>query len=167
VRPSLLPDYQALHAQGKFPGLSIRAHLIAITELVMASGAKTLLDFGCGAGRQYEEECYHVLWGFMPTLYDPAVKAYSKKPTGRFDGVICTDVLEHVPERELDHVIADLVGYARKWCFISVCCRPAKGNKRLLDGRNVHVTIKPPDWWREKLAAAFAGKADLHLAFNP
>jgi hypothetical protein len=164
---SLIPAYRQLHAQGRFPGYSIRAYVPQITELVMASGAKTLLDFGCGAGKQYTEECYHVFWNIMPTLYDPAVPAYSKRPKGTFDGIISTDVMEHIPEDELDDVIADLVGYARLWCFVSVCCRPAKANKNLPDGRNAHVTIKPPEWWREKLDEAFAGKADLHLEFTP
>ena len=67
----------------------------------MASGAKTLLDYGAGQGWQYTEECYHVLWNIMPTLYDPAVAAFHVKPSQRFDGVICTDVLEHIPEAEL------------------------------------------------------------------
>jgi hypothetical protein len=164
---SLIPDYRKLHAQGKFPGYSIRPYLSQITELVMSSGAKTLLDYGCGAGKQYSEECWHVLWDIMPTLYDPAVEAFSRKPIGKFDGVICTDCLEHIPENELDAVIADLAGYSRLWCFISVCCRPAKANKALLDGANVHVTIRPPIWWQRRLAIAFAHRAKLVLEFTP
>lgn len=164
---SLIPAYQRLHQQGKFPGLSIRAYIPQITELVMASGAKTLLDYGCGTGLQYTEECYHVFWNIMPTLYDPAVPAYSQRPTGQFDGVICTDVLEHIPENELDAVVQDLVQFSKMWCFVSVCCRPAKANKNLPDGRNAHVTIRPESWWREKLGKAFAGKAALHLEFTP
>ena len=62
----------------------------------------------------------------MPTLYDPAVQGIDVKPEGQFDGVMCTDVLEHIPEDELDTVIADLAGYAKQWAFIAVCCRPAK-----------------------------------------
>jgi hypothetical protein len=164
---SLIPAYRQLHAQGRFPGFSIRAYVSQITELVMASGARNLLDYGCGAGLQYTEECYHVFWNIMPALYDPAVPKFSRKPVGQFDGVINTDVLEHVPEDELDDVIADLAGYSRLWCFVSVCCRPAKPNKDLPGGINAHVTIKPPDWWREKLGKAFAGKAVLHLEFTP
>lgn len=166
LRHSLIPAYRALHAKGKFPGMSIRPYVIPITELVMASGAKTLLDYGCGEGKQYEIECYHVFWNVMPTLYDPAVARFSQRPSAQFDGVICTDVLEHVPEAELDAVIDDLVGYARLWCFISVCCRPAN-RKYLPDGRNIHVTLKPPAWWRHKLISAFAGRAAMHLEFTP
>jgi hypothetical protein len=165
---SLIPAYTKLHAQGKFPGYSIRPYLMQITELVMASGAKTLLDYGAGQGKQYTKECYHILWNIMPTLYDPAVKEFSKRPQGQFDGVINTDVLEHIPLDELDAVIADLVGYSRLWCFISVCCRPAKPNKNLPGlGINAHVTLKPESWWRETLGEAFANRAKLILEFTP
>lgn len=163
---SLIPAYAALHARGMFPGMSMRRYVIRITELVMESGAKTLLDYGCGAGKQYTEECYHVFWNIMPTLYDPAVPKFSNRPRGQFDGVICTDVLEHVPIDELGEVIADLVGYARLWSFIAVCCRPSD-SKRLPDGRDVHVTIRPQEWWCTTLGAAFDGRAALHLEFTP
>ena len=160
---SLIPAYQSLHREGKFPGYSMCAYIPQITELVMASGAKNLLDYGCGAGKQYTEECYHVFWGILPTLYDPGVPELSKIPAGRFDGVICTDCLEHVPEEELDDVIADLAAYSRLWCFVSVCCRKSK--KWLPDGRNAHVTIMPHEWWRGKLEAALGAR--LHLEFTP
>lgn len=159
----LIPAYQRMHAAGQFRGVSIRAYIPEITELVMASGAKTLLDYGCGAGDQYLVECYHVFWDIMPTMYDPAVPGFSKRPRGQFDGVICTDVLEHVPEDELDGVIADLAGYSRVWCFMSVCCR--KSHKSLPDGRNCHVTIKEPFWWMERLEAALGDR--LHLRITP
>ena len=164
---SLIPVYIKMHERGLFPGYSIRQYLGQITEIVMASGAKTLLDYGAGGGKQYTEECYHVLWNIMPTLYDPAVREFSKRPNGQFDGVICTDVLEHVPITELDAVIADLVDYSRLWCFVSVCCRRAKPNKNLPDGRNAHVTVRPQKWWHEKMDAAFEGRAQLHLEFTP
>jgi hypothetical protein len=164
---SLIPAYRDLHRAGKFPGYSIRPYLVQITELVMESGAKTLLDYGCGAGKQYSAECWHMLWNIMPTLYDPAVAEFSKRPTGQFDGVICTDVLEHVPHEELGSVIGELVAYSRLWCFVSVCCRPAKPNKNLPDGRNAHVTIRPEIWWQRRLEIAFAHRAKVHLEFTP
>ena len=51
----------------------------------------------------------------------------------------------------------DLFGYLKEsdvespsFVFLSIACRPAK-RKRLPDGRDVHVTIKPPKWWDAKL----------------
>lgn len=163
---SLIPQYREMHRGKYFWGRSIRHHLDDIAELVVSSGARTLLDYGCGKGQQYTYKGVHNLWGgIMPTLYDPAVKEYERKPVGHFDGVICTDVLEHIPIEELDDVIADLAGYARIWCFASIYCAPA--TKNLPDGRNVHVTIRKPAWWREKLGRAFNGDAELHLRFRP
>jgi hypothetical protein len=164
---SLIPDYRKLHAKGRFPGYSIAPYLSHIAKMVNASGACTLLDYGCGAGLQYTEKHWHQAWGIMPTLYDPAVKEFSSKPVGEFDGVICTDVLEHVPINELTGVITDLVMFSRRWCFVSVCCRPAKANKTLPSGGNAHVTIRPMEWWDALLRDAFMNHAQLRLMFTP
>jgi hypothetical protein len=168
VNDRLIHAYVGLHAKGRFPGYSIGPYLSEIAKLVEASGAQTLLDYGCGAGLQYTDKRWHEAWGgIMPTLYDPAVEAFSSKPVGQFDGVICTDVLEHVPVDELARVVTDLVLFSRLWCFVSVCCRPAKANKTLPDGRNAHVTIRPPSWWDKLLGDAFKNQAQLRLVFTP
>ena len=165
---SLIPAYRELHRQGKFPGTSIGPYVERIAELVRESGAQTLLDYGCGGGEQYTKHRWHEAWGIMPTIYDPAVPEFALLPYGQFDGVISTDVLEHVPEDELDTVIGDLVRLSRLWCFVSVCCRPARPNKNLPGGRNAHVTLRPQEWWLERLFAAFQGSdADVHVAFTP
>lgn len=166
--PKLIEAYRALHQQGRFAGYSIGPYIDRIAELVRESGASTMLDYGCGKGLQYSERGWHAAWGFMPTLYDPAVPGLDTKPLMPFDAVVCIDVLEHVPEDEIDAVIAELARLARLLCFVTVCCRPAKKAKCLPDGRNVHVTLKPREWWFEKLAAgSFAERTDLYLAITP
>jgi 2-polyprenyl-3-methyl-5-hydroxy-6-metoxy-1,4-benzoquinol methylase len=161
---ALIPLYREMHAEGHFWGRAIRYHMDRIAQLAQSSGAKTLLDYGCGKGRQYTEKHIHERWGIMPTLYDPAVEEWSEKPRGRFDGVICTDVLEHIPEDELDDAITDLARYSRMWCFASISCVPA--GKTFPDGRNVHVTIQRPAWWKRKMLPVFANRAQLHLSFQ-
>ena len=157
----LLEDYRILHAQGKFPGMSLLPFVPEIAELIAEFKSKQLLDYGCGLGRQYIRERAHVVWGVeVPTLYDPAVEMFHVKPVGRFQGVICTDVLEHVPEDELDAVVREIAGHAKLWAFISVCCRPSK-HIVFEDGRNVHVTIKPFEWWQEYLPPFFAPNTRL------
>ncbi len=147
---TVLDQYKYMHAQGLFPGYSMERHVDAIARMVKDSGAKTLLDYGCGKGLQYLEKDLHYAWGGMlPSLYDPGVPAFAEKPSGRFDGVICTDVLEHIPEGDLPYLIDDVISYADKWVFFSICTRKAK--KTLPDGRNCHLTVKPKGWWQSRM----------------
>ena len=149
--PSILEQYRYLHEQGRFPGYSLREHLPEIRRNVQAADAKTLLDYGCGKASCWLKEGADKLIGIMPTLYDPGVRGIDKKPVGKFDGVICTDVLEHCEDPEA--VIADLVGYAEKFLFIAVSCLPSGPRKKLPDGRPLHICLHPPAWWRERIKA--------------
>jgi hypothetical protein len=60
--------------------------------------------------------------------------------------VICSDVLEHVPEAEVPMFVERLFKRARKHVWASVCCRPAK---KTFPGTqvNLHVTLQPVSWW--------------------
>ena len=82
----------------------------------------------------------------MPFLYDVGVQEFSIKPKGTFGGVICTDVMEHIEIYDVDEILKDVIGYATKFVFFHIACRPSK-RKRLPDGRDVHVTIQPYEWW--------------------
>lgn len=159
----LLNQYRKLHEQKKFPGNAVLRFVPEIADLVAEFGSKRLLDYGCGLGWQYTRERIHLAWNTEPpALYDPAVAEHSATLIGRFDGVLCTDVLEHVPEDELQQVIGEIAGFAGQWAFISVCCRPSK-HIRLEDGQNVHITIRPFEWWQALLAPHFRGNTRLVL----
>ena len=105
-----------------------------------------------------------------PTLYDPGVEGLRQKPAGTFDGVICNDVLEHVPEHLVREVIAELFDYAERFVWASVCCRPAK---KWFDPetkeRNLHVTLQPQKWWNARFLEAAGKKPGVKwsLVFNP
>lgn len=147
----LIQWYRKMAAQGaSFHGLSIIRQRDIIRELILQTRAVTLLDYGCGRGEQYlEPHWIQRYWQLeAPTLYDPAFPEHDKLPTGTFDGVLCSDVLEHVLEPDVDETIARLFSYARLFVWSSVCCRPAK--KSFPDGTNMHVTVKPIDWWKAK-----------------
>lgn len=151
MRYDIIEQYKYLHLQeGRFVGNSLGQHIPEIKKLVQQYDAKTLLDYGCGKARHWIEGDAAKEIGIMATLYDPAVRRRDKKPVGKFDGVICTDVLEHCenPEKE----IAELIGYATKFLFIDVSCIEA-GHKKLPDGRPLHISVHPPAWWRERIKA--------------
>lgn len=161
VDPTLIEHYRdAIKEGSQFFGVGVLQYAKPIGKLITRTGAKTLLDYGCGLGQAYTKQGLHKRWGVpVPTLYDPAVKKFSAKPFRTFDGVICSDVLEHVPEELVDAVINELFAYADKFVWASVCCRAAK--KKFPDGRNMHVTIQPFAWWQAKMTAAAHGKLYL------
>ena len=157
---SLVPEYRKMAKAGSdnFHGCSILQHADSIGKMVRVLRAKTYLDFGCGRGDAYRSP--HKLWHHLGldrkhvTLYDPAFsRDDALPPAGRkFDLVVCSDVLEHVPSEEVDAFIERLFGHARHGVWASVCCRKAK--KFFSDGTNLHVCVKPFDWWHEKFMVA-------------
>ncbi len=166
---ALIGQYRLMHARGGvFPGRSLLPVAWHVYDAVQRHGALTLLDYGCGQGQQYDRYKVHEWWGVpRPALYDPAVARYAAMPRGPFDGVICSDVLEHVPRDELDTVLADCFGPARKFVFLSICCRAAR--KSLPNGMNCHVTVEKPEWWTRRLQEfKAAGRHDvaLHTVFS-
>lgn len=154
----ILAEYRALAALGgNFRGYSLLQHQQAIAEVCAIHKPKTLLDYGSGAGDAYRApHLVHQAWGVARTrirLYDPSFRKLDTIPPEglKFDGVLCSDVLEHVPEDEVDVLLDRLFDYARMFVWASVCCRPAK--KKFVDGTNMHVTQQPVEWWDRKLAA--------------
>jgi hypothetical protein len=150
-----------------FPGLSLPEQAQRVKRLIAATGAANILDYGSGKGRQYDLREFRAedgqtydgiqdYWGVdFIRCYDPGYAPFSALPDGRFDGVVCTDVLEHCPEEDVDWIIAELFGYATRFVFATVACYPAL--KRLPSGENAHVTIRPPQWWQRQFAAVAAG----------
>jgi hypothetical protein len=157
--PRFVAEYRRLAKGGaNFHGLSILQHSAEIHELITRTGSVTLLDYGAGRGDAYDDaHALHTLWGVpRPILYDPAFPEIDRMPVGKFDGVLCSDVLEHVPDEELDVFIPSLFEYADKFVWASVCCRAAK--KCFPSGENMHVTIRPMSWWRRRFKHASGGR---------
>lgn len=170
----LVPLYKQMASTGvHFPGTAILGHAKDIGKLVKQYDAHKLLDYGCGRGDAYRApHRVHVQWGLKwwdVTLYDPAFSRIDEEPYGTFDGVLCSDVLEHIPESQVEDFIGRLFHFARKFVWASVCCRPAK--KTFPDGvTNLHVTLHPVEWWQEKftaVAAAMEVTTPFHLTETP
>lgn len=179
---ALLDQYVQLHESGEpflslpaeqtFAGLSLMPHAMRVAELVAEHGARTILDYGAGKGSQYRTavrtaDGQHYgslleLWNVQSvTCYDPAYAPFRQLPTGMFDGVICTDVLEHCPEEDAPWILGELFGFAERFLFVNVACYPAR--KRLPSGENAHCTIKSPEWWAERLAEQSAARPQVRF----
>jgi hypothetical protein len=123
----------------------------AVAELVAATGASRILDYGCGKGYQYLSDRVHERWGgILPHCHDIGVWQLRERPQGLFDGVICTDVMEHIDEQDVHDIFRDVFSFLRtdrqSFAYFNIFCNDA--GKCFPDGRNVHLTVKPPQWWR-------------------
>lgn len=172
----LLEIYREMHRGGEqhmgvpaaetFDGRSLRAHVISIKRLIDVTGARTVLDYGSGKGTQYDPRPLSIpgqgqwdsvidYWGVDEvTCFDPAYQPYSGMPSGKFDGVISTDVLEHCPEDDVSWIVDEIFSFASKFVFLTIACYPAR--KRLPSGENAHCTVRPLQWWEKVLRGAAA-----------
>jgi len=64
--------------------------------------------------------------------------------------VVCTDVLEHIEPECLQTVLEHLRSLTRAVAHIVIAIK-ADGHKKLGDGRDPHLIIESPNWWRAKL----------------
>lgn len=159
-----------------FKGFSLLPHAETIKGLIDHTGARTVMDYGCGKGQQYKLASIELpngkkfknvgkYWGVRQIgLYDPGVPAHSKMPAKQFDGVVSTDVLEHCPEEDLPWIMQEMVDKAGRFIFATVALYPA--SKTLPNGENAHCTIKPPDWWRALIDVVTANRPELSYRYE-
>lgn len=152
-----------------FRGVSLGPHVDRIGAMISTSGARTMLDYGSGKGGAYSDHPDHPAgsrrkrleaWGDLDvTLYDPGVLAFAGPYEDAYDGVIATDVLEHIPEEDIQWVLEEFFSHARKFVFAVATCFPAK--KSLPNGENAHCTVRPPSWWRGQMQLASRRHPDV------
>jgi hypothetical protein len=127
-------------------GFDVVKYQNKIKDLVDHYGAKTILDYGCGKGQQYTDplpyagednwQTFDAYLGVTVYRYDPCVAGFETPPPAgtKFDGVICTQVLNSIPDDDLQWVAKELESYTDKFCFIGLNFqRPAKGKKTMYD----------------------------------
>jgi len=169
-----LENYKELHEGGKlFDGRSTRRFIRLLDRLLKENDCKTLLDYGAGRGVLYGED-YGALtklidkpldeyWGVEVDLYEPAL--YDALPDKSYDAVISVDVLEHIPENDLNWVIDEILDRSDKIAFFNIACFPAV--KTFSDGTNVHVSVFEPDVWLEFLREkSKQHKPDIYVYFD-
>lgn len=162
---SIIKIYRELHSEGTnlespkntFDGKSLKFFFQPIKQVIELTKSNSIIDFGCGKAKYHFEEIiidkhsYSNIsnyWNIDEVyLYDPGVKNFSQYPSKKADGVICIDVVEHIPEVDVIAFIEDLFKLTNKFVFVVIACYPA--NKKLPDGRNAHLSIKTPNEWKK------------------
>lgn len=148
--------------ESTFPGRELRPYIGLIRKLADRTGARTILDYGAGKAMAHGEAVelegerfpdLQTCWGIDELrIYEPALPGHDRLPDGPFDGVISTDVLEHIPKEDVPWVVEEMFSLARRFLFATVACVPALA--RLPSGENAHVTVESPDWWAGLFHAA-------------
>lgn len=183
----LIEQYRLMHEKGDarlgtppgrtFAGQSLPPQAGHIKRWIERTGAQSILDYGSGKGEQYslrrtvdpqtriDHPDIQSYWGVKQIrCFDPGYDPFAELPGGTFDGVICTDVLEHCPEEDIAWILDELFAFARKFVFANIACFPAR--KTLPSGGNAHCTVKPQKWWQEKIERAASARPALPYEFR-
>lgn len=118
-----------------------------VEQCIEKYSVTSILDFGCGKGHTLA-----AVQNKFPNItcygYDPAREGFTVMPDN-VDLIYSSDVLEHIEPHLLDQTLNGLHQCANKAMYHLIACHPAK--KGLPDGRNAHLVIETPIWWKNKL----------------
>lgn len=140
---------------------------------------QTVIDWGCGTGRggyrlYKEHELNVTLVDFAENCLDESVREEAKdnenlrfvkldltqpidpqqlENTSQFG--FCTDVLEHIPEEDIDAVIDNILTHSMHVFFQISCSEDHFGAHPNIQGdkdepEHLHVCVHPYQWWLEK-----------------
>lgn len=147
ISEHLIEQYRQLHLQIPNYGNSSEWLVPLISRLFCERKVNSVLDYGCG-----KSDIVNQLGIPVTAKYDPAIPEHSEPKRG-FEGVICTDVLEHIPVDDLSVVMHDIQESGAQYYFFNVSVRPAAHT--LPDGQNAHCTVRDELWWLDIFMAWF------------
>ncbi len=137
-KDELIEQYKQLHKHTCYGHFSEKLFK-DILPLVEEINPQSILDYGCGTSH---------LVNMLPIpnkyKYDPAIEKYSELPIVIIDLITCIDVLEHIPEEEIEFTLRIIKLISNKVIF-DIGLKPA--THFLPNGENAHCTIKPIEWW--------------------
>lgn len=130
-------------------------------DCAKVQGAGPVIDFGCGTGRGglalARAGLEVVLVDFVSAARDHEAMALPflewdltlpcplRAPYG-----FCCDVMEHIPTPDVRAVVQTIL-QSVETCFFQISTQPdALG---ALIGQELHVTVQPPEWWRQQIEA--------------
>ena len=156
LHDDLIEQYRQLHATRPYGRSSefqlgfVQRHLHRLPRL------ETIADYGCGQSRFVD--WLAKLNDARALRYDPAIAEHATRLDGPVDLVLCTDVMEHIPEEAVERTLADIRRLSPA-AYFNISLRPARA--RLPNGANAHCTVRPKDWWEDRLHPLFTNLTEV------
>ena len=153
----LIDQYSELHRTKRY-GQTSSYFAPHVKACIVDLHAQTVLEYGCGRSTlsDYVESEMGVNW----SKYDPAIKEHSTPPSTPSDLIVCTDVMEHIPEEDVDDVLAHIKSLS-DCVFFNISTRPAKNV--LPNGENAHCTVWNEEKWRDTIHRHFPSVTIAHI----
>lgn len=123
-------------------------------------------DYGCGPGRAafklfgmgYDVKMFDIAKNSLDPIVEKQIgekftavdlsDPEADLPEERADYGYCTDVMEHLPEENVEGFIKNVAKTCNE-CFFAICLRDDHFGDAI--GEDLHLTVKPFMWWRNVL----------------
>lgn len=158
MRKKYIEQYKLLYEIKPKYGASSVKLFDTICPIIKEYSPVKILDYGCG--RSPLLEMLKEVFGQLQTYrFDPVFEQYSVMPEEKMDFVICTDVLQHVPQEDLDETLCE-ISQKSKNCFFHIKCtdHPTK----FPNGEPSNITVRPTEWWKELLKKHFSSVEEVY-----
>jgi len=153
------------------PGLR-GAHLVNLIEFFRQQNVKTILDAGCGSGQlmqqlitengdEFDVHGFDIsancLNPFFDAIRDDVLTVGCLWNLADIvpvhDGIICTDVMEHIPTERVGQTLRNLRLSTAKAGYLGIALFPDGFGQRIL-GEPLHLTVQESSWWIAEIQRA-------------
>ncbi|TXH52540.1 MAG: DUF115 domain-containing protein [Desulfurellales bacterium] len=137
-------------------------HVTDIIDRLRLSPGVSVIDFGCGTGRatkKFQNYGCNVVGVDIATnaleTEIPFVKAILWNLPAYLSGDygVCCDVMEHIPTEKVGDVIRNIAQCVEKGVYFRIDF--FQDEMGAIIGKPLHLTVRPPAWWKAQLHAHF------------
>jgi hypothetical protein len=163
----IVESVKKFHLENKtYSGGGTLGYAHDIKELAEKYNPKSLLDYGCGKGLQYESGSIIAFGNDQLTFdkfigvesvykFDPCVEKFKEHPpTGaKFDAIIAIQSLTAIPDADMPLIVKQLESMTNKFCFIGTNLKTGKTKKgNGLENKDPYFLGNrlDPKWWKEQ-----------------